>query len=221
MNRESQIFFPFIEYEQKIHLQESAYSQWQMHCAVYDPAGKVCAVPYEAAKPYLKHSIDWMWYLIDAPGEYRRCDFSAFSDLERYFLLRMKVELRFFIPWRSMDPEYQDLLLAYHPALAQDAGELQALSGNHWQKILQCHPEYKLVCPWEKLSGDNLQVILTEHPELAAYCDFSRLTLENWGGLLKMQIRFLPLCPQKIRMAFPDELKKELFFIYPEIRKLE
>ena len=74
MNQQT-IFFPFAQYESEIHSRESCYLQWQSECAVYDNSGKACAVPYETAVPFLKSVIDWMWYLIDSPAEYIRCDF--------------------------------------------------------------------------------------------------------------------------------------------------
>ena len=219
MNQQN-IYFPFAQYESEIHSRESCYLQWQSECAVYDNTGKACAVPYEIAAPFLKSSIDWMWYLIDAPAEYSRCDFSKFSDLELYFLLRERVELAFVAPWQNMTEEYKNLLLAYHPELADSVAELQELSGTHWQKILQVKPEYALYCPWQKLSGNNWQVVLEEHPELARYCDFSKLSIENWQGLLTQQIRFLPCCPQAVRVAFSDDVKTELFILYPEIKEI-
>ena len=196
----------------------SSYLQWQMEHAVYNNSGKACAVPYETAAPFLKSSTDWMWYLMDAPAEYSRCDFTKFSDLELYFLLREHSELAIVVPWKKMMQEYKNLLLAYHPELAQDMVELQNLSGNHWQKILQIKPVYAVYCPWQKLSGDNWQVALEEHPELARYCDFSKLTVKNWLELLKKQIRFICICPPAIRDAFSDAEKNELFLIYPEIK---
>ena len=219
MNQQN-IYFPFAQYESEIHSRESCYLQWQSECAVYDNSGKACAVPYETAAPFLKSSIDWMWYLIDSPAEYTRCDFSKFSDLELYFLLRERSELALVIPWQNMAQEYKNLLLAYHPELAQNLTELQDLSGAHWQKILQVKPEYALYCPWQKLSGDNWQVVLEEHPELARYCDFSKLSTENWYGLLTQQIRFLPCCPQTVRTEFSDDVKTELFILYPEIKNI-
>ena len=219
MNRQT-IFFPFAQYESEIHSRESCYLQWQSERAVYDNTGKACAVPYETAAPFLKSAIDWMWYLIDAPAEYIRCDFSKFGDLELYFLLRERAELALVISWQNMAQEYKNLLLAYHPELAQNLTELQELSGAHWQKILQVKPEYFVYCPWQKLSGDNWQVVLEEHPELARYCDFSKLSTENWQGLLMQQIRFLPFCPQVVREAFPDDVKTELFILYPEIKEI-
>ena len=219
MNQES-LYFPFAEYESEIHARESCYLQWQSECAVYDNSGKACAVPYETAAPFLKSAIDWMWYLIDSPAEYIRCDFSKFSDLELYFLLRERSELALVIPWQNMAQEYKNLLLAYHPELAQNLTELQDLSGAHWQKILQRKPEYALYCPWQKLSGDNWQVVLEEHPELARYCDFSKLSTENWQGILTQQIRLLPFCPQTVRTEFSDDVKTELFILYPEIKNI-
>ena len=219
MNQQN-IYFPFAQYEREIHSRESCYLQWQSECAVYDNTGKACAVPYEIAAPFLKSSIDWMWYLLDAPGEYVHCDFSMFSDLELYFLLRECSELALVIPWQNMAQEYKNLLLAYHPELAQNLTELQELSGNHWQKILQVKPEYSVYCPWQKLSGDNWQVVLEEQPELSKYCDFSKLTVENWQGLLMQQIRFLPFCPQTVRAEFSDDVKTELFILYPEIKNI-
>ena len=219
MNQQN-IYFPFAQYESEIHSRESCYLQWQSECAVYDNSGKACAVPYETAAPFLKSAIDWMWYLIDSPAEYIRCDFSKFSDLELYFLLRERSELALIIPWQNMAQEYKNLLLAYHPELAQNLTELQDLSGAHWQKILQRKPEYALYCPWQKLSGDNWQVVLEEHPELARYCDFSKLSTENWQGLLTQQIRFLPFCPQTVRAEFSDDVKTELFILYPEIKNI-
>ena len=219
MNQQN-IYFPFAQYESEIHSRESCYLQWQSECAVYDNSGKACAVPYETAAPFLKSAIDWMWYLIDSPAEYIRCDFSKFSDLELYFLLRERAELALVIPWQNMAQEYKNLILAYHPKLAQNFAELQDLSGAHWQKILQVKPEYALYCPWQKLSGDNWQVVLEEHPELARYCDFSKLTVENWQGLLMQQIRFLPCCPQTVRTEFSDDVKTELFILYPEIKEI-
>ena len=212
------IYFPFAEYEREIHSKESCYLKWLRENAVYDNSGKICAVPYETAIPYLKTPIDWMWYLIDAPQEYRNCDFSLFSDLELYFLLRERAELALAIPWQNMKTEYKELLLAYHPELAASVDELQSLSGEHWQKILQIKPEYAILSPWQKLSGNNWQVILEVHPELARYCDFSKLTVENWQVLLDRQIRFLPFCPQTVREAFSDDVKTELFILYPEIK---
>ena len=219
MNQQN-IYFPFAQYESEIHSRENCYLQWQSECAVYDNSGKACAVPYETAAPFLKSAIDWMWYLIDSPAEYIRCDFSKFSDLELYFLLRERSELALIIPWQNMAQEYKNLLLAYHPELAQNLTELQELSGNHWQKILQVKPEYSVYCPWQKLSGDNWQVVLEEHPELARYCDFSKLSTENWQGLLTQQIRFLPFCPQTVRAEFSDDVKTELFILYPEIKNI-
>ena len=214
------IFFPFAQYESEIHSQESCYLEWQSECAVYDNSGKACAVPYEIAAPFLKSSIDWMWYLIDSPAEYTRCGFAKFSDLELYFLLRERVELAFVAPWQNMAAEYKNLLFAYHPELAASVDELQNLSGNHWQKILQIKPEYAIYCPWQKLSGNNWQVVLDGHPELARYCDFNKLSIENWQGLLTQQIRFLPCCPQAVRVAFSDDVKTELFILYPEIKEI-
>ena len=212
------ILFPFAQYESEIHSQESYYLEWQSECAVYDNSGKACAVPYKTAAPFLKSAIDWLWYLIDAPQEYHNCDFSKFSDLELYFLLRERVELAFVAPWQNMAEEYKNLLFAYHPELAASVDELQNLSGNHWQKILQIKPEYAIYCPWQKLSGNNWQVVLDGHPELARYCDFNKLAVENWGELLKTQISFLNLCPQAVREMFSDEVKTELFILYPEIK---
>ena len=212
-----QIYFPFAEYEQEIHAQESCYLAWQQGNAVYDNSGKACAMPYQTAKPYLKHSIDWMWYLIDAPQEYRNCDFSLFSDLQLYFLLRERVELAPVVPWRNMLEEYKNLLFAYHPELAQNTAELQDLSGNHWQKILQVRPEYDIYCPWQKFSADNWQVVLEEQPQFALHCNFSLLSTENWAELLKKQIRFLVFCPAEIRKNISEEDQNELFILYPEI----
>lgn len=219
MNQQN-IYFPFAQYEREIHSRESCYLQWQSECAVYDNTGKACAVPYETAAPFLESSIDWMWYLIDAPAEYSHCDFSKFSDLELYFLLREHSELAIVAPWQNMAQKYKNLLWAYHPELAQSLAELQELSGTHWQKILQVKPEYALYCPWQKLSGDNWQVVLEEHPELARYCDFSKLSTENWQELLTQQIRFLPFCPRAVRVAFSDDKKIELFILYPEIKEI-
>ena len=214
------IFSPFAQYESEIHSWESCYLQWQSECAVYDNTGKACAVPYETAAPFLKSSIDWMWSLIDNPAEYSHCDFSKFNDLELYFLLRERSELAIVAPWQNMAQEYKNLLLSYHPELAQNLAELQELSGAHWQKILQIKPEYSLYCPCQKLSGDNWQVVLEEHPELARYCDFSKLSIENWQELLTQQIRFLPCCPQTVRAEFSDDEKTELFILYPEIKEI-
>lgn len=214
------IYFPFAEYEREIHSKESCYLKWQQKNTVYDNTSKICAVPCETAEPYLKSSIDWMWYLIDTPQEYRNCDFSLFSDLELYFLLRERAELALAIPWQNMKTEYKELLLAYHPELTENIAELQHLSGDHWQKILQIKPEYEIYCPWQKFSGNNWQVILEEHPELARYCDFNKLAVENWEELLKKQIRFLNLCPQTVREAFSDDVKTELFILYPEIKEI-
>ena len=214
------IYFPFAEYEREIHSKESCYLKWQQENAVYDNSGKICAVPYETAKPYLKTPIDWMWYLIDAPQEYRNCDFSLFSDLELYFLLRERMELTLVTSWQNMKTEYKELLLAYHPELTENIAELQNLSGDHWQKILQIKPEYEIYCPWQKFSGNNWQVVLEEHPELAMYCDFSKLAIENWQRLLEKQSRFLPFCPQEVRKAFSDDVKTELFILYPEIKEI-
>ena len=218
--RDENIYFPFAQYEREIHSRESCYREWQSECAVYDNSGKACAAPYKTAVPFLKSSIDWMWYLIDAPQEYRNCDFSKFSDLELYFLLRERVELAFVAPWQNMTEEYKNLLLAYHPELADSVAELQELSGTHWQKILQVKPEYAIYCPWQKLSVSNWQVVLEERPELAGHCDFSKLSIENWQGLLEKQIRFLPFCPQTVREAFSDDKKNELFILYPEIKEI-
>ena len=172
-------------------------------------------MPYETAKPYLKTPIDWMWYLIDAPQEYRNCDFSLLSDLELYFLLRERAELALAIPWQNMKTEYKELLLAYHPELAASVDELQSLSGDHWQKILQIKPEYAILSPWQKFSGNNWQVILEEHPEFARYCNFSLLSTENWSDLLKKQIRFFPFCPAEIRKNISENDRNELFMLYP------
>lgn len=114
------IYFPFAEDEKKIHVQESCYLDWQQENAIYNNGGKVCSAPYHRALPYLKTSIDWMWYLLDAPGEYQKCDFSLFNDLELYFLLRERAELALVIPWKNMKQEYKNLLLAYHPELAEN-----------------------------------------------------------------------------------------------------
>ena len=217
MNQQN-IYFPFAQYESEIHSRESCYLQWQSECAVYDNSGKACAVPYETAAPFLKSTIDWMWYLIDSPVEYTRCDFSKFSDLELYFLLRERSELALAIPWRQMEDDYKNLLLAYHPELAQTITELQNLSGNHWQKILQIKPEYSIYCPWNKLSGDNWQAVLEEHPKLARNCDFGKLSIENWQELLKKQIRFINICPQPIKKAFSNQAKEELQTLYPETK---
>ena len=84
--------------------------------------------------------------------------------------------------------------------------------------MLQIKPEYAILSPWQKFSGNNWQVILEEHPELAGYCDFSLLSTENWSDLLKIQIRFLPFCPQTVREAFSDDVKTELLILYPEIK---
>lgn len=214
------IYFPFAKYEREIHSKESCYLKWQQENAVYDNSGKICAVPCETAEPYLKSSIDWMWYLIDAPQEYRNCDFSLFSDLELYFLLRERMELTLVTSWHNMKTEYKELLLAYHPELTENIAELQNLSGDHWQKILQIKPEYEIYCPWQKFSGNNWQVVLEEHPELAMYCDFSKLAIENWQRLLEKQSRFLPFCPQEVRKAFSDDVKTELFILYPEIKEI-
>lgn len=211
------IYFPFAEDEKKIHVQESCYLDWQQENAIYNNGGKVCSAPYHLVLPYLKTSIDWMWYLLDAPGEYQKCDFSLFNDLELYFLLRERTELALVIPWKNMKQEYKNLLLAYHPELAENPGELQTLSGNHWQKILQVRPKYAIFCPWQKFSGNNWQVVLEEHPEFARYCDFLLLSAENWAELLKKQIRFLPFCPPEIKNEISEEDKKELFALYPEI----
>ena len=218
--RDENIYFTFAQYESEIHSRESCYLEWQSECAVYDNSGKACAVPYKTAAPFLKSAIDWMWYLIDAPAEYLHCDFSKFSDLELYFLLRERAELALVIPWQNMAEEYKNLLLAYHPELAENLAELQELSGAHWQKILQIKPEYAIYCPWQKLSGNNWQVILEEHPELARYCNFSKLSIENWQKLLEKQIRFLPFCPQTVREVFSDDVKTELFILYPEIKEI-
>ena len=218
--KNKKIYFPFAQYESEIHSQESCYLQWQSECAVYDNSGKMRAAPYETAAPFLKSSIDWMWYLIDSPAEYTRCDFSKLSDLELYFLLRERAELAIVAPWQNMADEYKNLLFAYHPELAQRLVELQELSGTHWQKILQIKPEYTIYCPLQKLSGDNWQAVLEEHPELARYCDFGKLSVENWQGLLEKQIRFLPFCPQEIRKTFSDDVKTELFILYPEIKEI-
>ena len=217
--RDENIYLPFAQYESEIHSRESCYLEWQSECAVYDNSGKACAVHYQTVKQYLKRPVDWMWYLIDAPAEYRHCDFSKFSDLELYFLLRERAELALVVPWQNMAEEYKNLLLAYHPELADSVAKLQELSGAHWQKILQIKPEYEIYCPWQKLSGNNWQVILEKHPELARYCDFSKLTVENWQVLLEKQIRFLPFCPHTVREAFSDDVKTELFILYPEIKE--
>ena len=219
MNQQT-IYFPFVQYEREIHSRESCYLEWQSECAVYDNSGKACAVPYRTAKPYLKSAIDWMWYLIDAPTEYLHCDFSKFSDLELYFLLRERAELALVVPWQNMAAGYKNLLLAYHPELAENFAELQELSGAHWQKILQIKPEYAIYCPWQKLSGNNWQVILEMHPELARYCDFSLLSTDNWAELLKKQISFLPFCPEKIRKNISEDDQNELFTLYPEIKNI-
>ena len=218
MNQQN-IYFPFAQYESEIHSRESCYLQWQSECAVYDNTGKACAVPYETAAPFLKSSIDWMWYLIDAPAEYTHCDFAKFSDLELYFLLRERPELAIVVPWQDMADEYKNLLLAYHPELAQNLTELQELSGAHWQKILQIKPEYSVYCPWQKLSGDNWQVVLEEQPELARYCDFSKLAIENWQELLKIHICFIGLCPPAVKETFADEDKEQLRLLYPKFKE--
>jgi hypothetical protein len=134
--------------------------------------------------------------------------------------LRERAELAFVVPWQNMADEYKNLLLAYHPELAQNFAELQELSGAHWQKILQIKPEYAIYCPWQKLSGNNCQVVLDGHPKLARYCDFNKLAVENWEKLLNRQIRFLNLCPQAVREMFSDEVKTELFILYPEIKEI-
>ena len=214
MNQQN-IYFPFAQYEREIHSRESCYLEWQSECAVYDNSGKACAAPYKTAVPFLKSAIDWMWYLIDAPAEYLHCDFSKFSDLELYFLLRERAELAIVVPWQNMAEEYKNLLLAYHPELADSVAELQELSCNHWQKILQIKPEYEIYCPWQKLSGNNWQVILEEHPEFARNCNFSLLSTENWSDLLKKQIRFFPFCPAEIRKNISENDRNELFMLYP------
>ena len=213
------IYFPFAQYEKEIHSGESCYLSWQMENAVYDNAGNACAVPYETVAPYLKSSIDWMWYLIDAPNEYYHYDFAKFRDLELYFLLRERVELSLVAPWQNMADEYKKMLLAYHPELAQDISELQGLSGDHWQKILQINPKYAVYCPWQKFSGDNWQVVLEERPEFVRFCEFGKLTVENWQELLKVQIRFLIFCPPEIRKVFSNREKENLFILYPEIKE--
>ena len=218
--QKQQIYFPFAEYEREIHSMDSCYQAWQMECAVYDNLGKVCPIPYQIVKAYLKQPIDWMWYLIDAPQEYQTCDFSRFNDLLLYFLLRERVELAKVVPWQKMKEEYKNLLLAYHPELAESITELQNLSGNHWQKILQVQPKYHIYCPWQKLSGDNWQVILEEHPELSRYYNFSLFSIENWAELLKKQIRFLAVCPTKIINEIPNDDMNELFILYPEIKNI-
>lgn len=217
--RNQNIYFPFAKYEREIHVQESCYQTWQMECVSYDNFGKAYAWPYQTAKPYLKHAIDWMWYLIDCPQEYRNCNFSLFSDLQLYFLLRERVELAPVALWQNMQEEYKNLLFAYHPELVQNTIELQNLSGNHWQKILQVRPIYNIYCPWQKLSGNNWQVVLEEHPELARYCDFNKLSIENWQELLERQIRFLPYCSQEVRRMFSEDKKSKLFILYPEIKE--
>ena len=214
------IYLPFIRYDREIYSKPSSYRQYQSECANYDDSGKACAVPYEIAAPFLKTAIDWMWFLLDAPAEYHRCDFSKFSGLELFYLLRERVEFSLVVPWQQMAPEYRNLLLAYHPELVQNLSELQELSGTHWQKILQVKPKYSIFCPWQKLSGDNFQVIVEEHPELAKYCDFSKLSVENWLGLLEKQIRFLCFCPPAVRKNFSDAEKNKLFIIYPEIKEI-
>lgn len=215
-----EVYFPFSQYEKKFFSQAGSYFTWQLEHEVYNNSGKTCAVPYEFASPYLKKSIDWALYLIDAPQEYFRCDFTKFSDLELFFLLREQVSLALVTPWQNMTAEYKNLLLAYHPELAENTAELQELSSNHWQKILQVKPEYNIFCPWHKFTGNNWQVVLEEHPEFARFCDFSKLTIENWQSLLTKQIRFLPFCPQEIRESFSDDAKEELFILYPEIKKV-
>ena len=214
------IYFPFAQYEREIHSGESCYLQWQAEYAVYDNSGKACAVPYETAAPFLKSSIDWMWYLLDAPAEYTHCDFSKFSSLELYFLLRERPELSFVVPWQKMVQEYKNLLYAYHPELAQDLTLLKTLSGDHWQKILQVKPEYGIYCPWQKLSGDNWQIILEEHPEFVPQCDRGKLSAANWLALLKKQIGLLLFCPPEIKSAFSPDEKEELFILYPGVRNI-
>ena len=97
--------------------------------------------------------------------------------------MRERVELAFVAPWQNMAEKYKNLLFSYHPELAQNTAELQNLSGNHWQKILQVRPEYNIYCPWQKLSGSNWQVILEEQPQfqhfsIPAFCrlDFLRIS---------------------------------------------
>ena len=212
------IYFPFFKYEQEIHSISSNYYKWQMSNAIYNNLGKACTIPYEQAKQFLKKSIDWMWYLIDAPAEYQHCDFSEFSDLELYFLLRERVELTLITPWQQLTPQYKNMLLAFHPQLAPNVTILQELSKAHWQKILSIKPEYSIYCPWNKLSGDNWQVVLEEHPDFAVHCDFEKLSIENWQELLKKQIRFMCFCPVEIRKNFSNDIKEELFVLYPEIK---
>ena len=214
------IYFPFAAYDRKIHALKSSFENYQMAEGCYDNRGKACAVPYETAKPYLKHAIDWMWYLICSPAEYGRCDFSTFSNLELFFLLRERAELCLVVPWKNMEQEYRNALLAYHPELAESLSQLQALSGDHWQKILQLHPQYIIYLPEQKLSNDNWQVILEEHPELAQYCDFSLLQKDNWNQLLKVQIGLLPFCPENVLNELTENPENELFIIHPELRKI-
>ena len=214
------IYFPFAAYDREIHARESSFEKYQMSNGCYDNRGKACAVPYETAKPYLKRAIDWMWYLMCSPAEYHRCNFSTFRDLELYFLLRERVELCHVVPWRNMEQEYKDALLACHPELAENLSQLQTLSGNHWQKILQLHPQYIIYLPEQKLSGNNWQVILEGHPELAQYCDFSLLEKDNWNQLLKVQIGLLPFCPENVLKELTENPENELFIIHPELRKI-
>ena len=119
-----------------------------------------------------------------------------------------------------MEQEYKDALLACHPELAENLSQLQTLSGNHWQKILQLHPQYIIYLPEQKLSGNNWQVILEGHPELAQYCDFSLLEKDNWNQLLKVQISLLPFCPEKVLKVLTDSSENELFIIHPELKKI-
>lgn len=187
----------------------------------YFNSGKEAPMPYNMVKKYLLKSIDWMWYLLNNPSEYKRCDFSTMDDVELTYLLREKPELHCCIDWQNMlSQEKQQLLLAYHPEWTQNCDDLRTLSGEHWVKLLTLHPEYGFLAPWQKLSGDDWQQLLCERPKFAQYCNFDMLNVRNWEKLLIRQIRFLSFCPTEFRRKFSSEVLEELFSLYPEIQTI-
>lgn len=185
---------------------------------IYCNTGDECPLPYAQVEEYLRTGTDWMFYLLNNPAEYRRCDLSRLDETELTYLLMESPAFHCCIDWRNILPtEKRQILLALHPQWANTGEELKELSGPHWQKLLTVHPEYGFMAPWHKLSGDQWQKLLCERPDFARHCDFSKLSVENWEDLLEYQIRFLPLCPVRIREEFAVNAVERIFTLYPEV----
>ena len=189
------------------------------HCPlIFYHTGEECPLPYAQVREYLQNGTDWMFYLLNNPAEYRRCDLSRLDETELTYLLMERPAFHCCVDWRNILPtEKRQILLALHPQWANTGEELKELSGSHWQKLLTVHSEYGFMAPWHKLSGDQWQKLLCEHPDFARHCDFSKLSAENWEALLECRIRFLSLCPVHIREKFSPDAVERIFALYPEI----